>query len=61
MMDLDFRSEDLPEWWKPQRRPQDRVDVSKLPLVTYQELMVPTWDRPWSYMDVIFLAWEARN
>ena len=30
------------------------MDVSKLPLVTYQELMVTTWDHPWTLMDVMF-------
>ena len=60
MMDLEFRSEDLFELRR--IRPQDRVDVRELPLVDYATLMVCTWDRPWSYMDLIFLAWnDAKN
>ena len=61
-MDFEFRSEDLPEWWLNQRRPQDLVDVRELKLVTYQELMLETWDHPWGYIDLIFLAGGyARN
>ena len=65
MEGTDFRSEDLPELW-PVIRPQDRNgDVRKLPLVTYAELMVPTWDRPYGsifdlVLDLTFGA-EVRN